>query len=143
MNESSEPRNIVLCLDGTSNQFSEHNTNVVKLYSLLDRSSPSQLTYYQPGIGTSVPPTMWGHIRRFVYQTMDLATAWLLPVHVMDAYRFLMRYYKDGDRIFIFGFSRGAYTARALAAMIHSVGLLSAGNEELVPYAWSLFQVGL
>lgn len=51
---------------------------------------------------------------------------------VCDAYRWLMDYYQDGDKVFIFGFSRGAYTARALAGMIQKVGLLPAGNHNQI-----------
>ncbi|KAL4922483.1 hypothetical protein BDW62DRAFT_172616 [Aspergillus aurantiobrunneus] len=50
-----------------------------------------------------------------------------------------MRYYSTGDHIYIFGFSRGAYTARFLAEMIHNIGILSRGNEEMVPFAWDTF----
>lgn len=46
---------------------------------------------------------------------------------------------KEGDKICIFGFSRGAYTARALAGMIHKVGLLPAGNELQVPAAYKMY----
>jgi len=53
--------------------------------------------------------------------------------------RFLMRYYQDGDDIYFFGFSRGAYIARFLAEMLDHVGLLSAGNEELVRFVWKTF----
>ncbi|WP_163454633.1 T6SS phospholipase effector Tle1-like catalytic domain-containing protein, partial [Escherichia coli] len=70
---------------------------------------------------------------------IDLATAWFLSQHVCDAYRYLMRYYQEGDQIYIFGFSRGAYTARVVAAMVHKVGLLTQGNEELIPFAWDMF----
>ncbi|HEX2364774.1 MAG TPA: DUF2235 domain-containing protein [Bradyrhizobium sp.] len=134
------PRNIVLCLDGTSNQFAANNTNVVKLYAMLDRShAADQLSYYQPGIGTITPAAFWGRVRRWIVKQIDLATALFLSNHVDDAYRFLMRYYQEGDRIFIFGFSRGAYTARAVAAMVHKVGLLTQGNEELIPFAWDMF----
>jgi uncharacterized protein (DUF2235 family) len=42
--------------------------------------------------------------------------------------------YEDGDHIFLFGFSRGAYAARALASVLHVYGLLCAGNHELIPY---------
>ena len=52
--------------------------------------------------------------------------------HVIAGYKFLMRYYKPGDLVFIFGFSRGAFTARYLARMVTYVGLLSKGNEEMV-----------
>jgi uncharacterized protein (DUF2235 family) len=133
-------RNIVLCLDGTSNQYAAVNTNVVKLYAMLDRARNDQLSYYQPGIGTFPPPGVWGRFKRWFVTRLDLAIAWLLPEHVTDAYRFLMRYYQEGDSIFIFGFSRGAYTARAVAAMLYKVGLLTQGNEELIPFAWDIFK---
>jgi uncharacterized protein (DUF2235 family) len=58
----------------------------------------------------------------------------------MSGYRFLMRYYNVGDDIFLFGFSRGAYTARFLAEMLDHVGLLSAGNEEMAIFAWKAFE---
>lgn len=51
-----------------------------------------------------------------------------------------MRHYRPGDRIYIFGFSRGAFTARFLSRMISHVGLLSVGNEELVPFAFQVYQ---
>ena len=51
-----------------------------------------------------------------------------------------MRYYNSGDDIYLFGFSRGAYTARFLAEMLDHVGLLSAGNEEMSYFAWKTFQ---
>lgn len=133
-------RNIVLCFDGTNNQYAATNTNVVKIYGMLDRSGNDQFTYYQPGIGTFAPPGVWGSIKRWFITRFDLAVAWLLEDHVSDGYRFLMRYYQEGDKIFIFGFSRGAYTARALAAMLYKVGLLTAGNEELLPFAWNMFK---
>jgi uncharacterized protein (DUF2235 family) len=60
--------------------------------------------------------------------------------HVMGGYKFLMRYYSVGDDIYLFGFSRGAYTARFLAEMLDHVGLLSAGNEEMARFAWKAFQ---
>lgn len=133
-------RNIVLCFDGTNNRFDATNTNVVKMYSMVDRTHPDQLAYYQPGIGTMPPPGMWGKLKRWFVTRLDLAVAWLLPEHVCDGYRFLMRYYQEGDRIFIFGFSRGAYSARVLAAMLYKVGLLTQGNEELIPFAWTMFK---
>jgi len=138
--DSKMPRTVVLCLDGTSNKYGENKTNVVKLYEMLDRTTVEQLTYYQPGIGTMPPPGVWDKLGRWCTTRLDLAIAWLLENHVSDAYRFLMRYCRPGDSIFIFGFSRGAYTARALAAMIHKVGLLTQGNEELIPFAWDTFK---
>src|SRR5262245_47908342 len=105
---------------------------------MLDRGRDDQLTYYQPGIGTIAPPGIWGRAKRWFIERLDLAIAWLLEEHVTSAYRFVMRYYQEGDRIFIVGFSRGAYTARAVAGMIYKVGLLTQGNEELLPFAWAM-----
>ncbi len=133
-------RNLVLCFDGTNNQYAATNTNVVKLYAMLSRVGIDQIAYYQPGIGTFAPPGVWGKFKRWFITRLDLAVAWMLEDHVSDGYRFLMRYYQDGDRIFIFGFSRGAYTARALAAMLYKVGLLTQGNEELLEFAWDMFK---
>jgi uncharacterized protein (DUF2235 family) len=134
------PNNIILCFDGTNNEYAAVNTNVVKIYAMVDRSRDDQFMYYQPGIGTIPPPGMWGKFRSWFVTRLDLAIAWLLENHVSDGYRFLMRYWCPGDQIFIFGFSRGAYTARVLAAMIHRVGLLSKGNEELVRFAWGMYR---
>ncbi|KAF1998033.1 hypothetical protein P154DRAFT_622018 [Amniculicola lignicola CBS 123094] len=115
-----ERKKFILCFDGTGNKFSgtEADSNILKIYRMLDRSDDSQFHYYQPGIavGTS------------------------LPDHVMGGYKFLMRYYLPGDDIYLFGFSRGAYTARFLAEMLDHVGLLSAGNEEMCNFAWKTFQ---
>ena len=58
----------------------------------------------------------------------------------MSGYRFIMRYHEEDDKIFIFGFSRGAFTARFLARMISAIGLLSKGNEEMVPFAYRTYQ---
>lgn len=132
-------RKLVVCLDGTDNQYAATNTNVVKLFAMIDRAKDDQLGYYQTGIGTMAPPGVWDKIQSWWMTRLDLAIAWLLNDHVCDAYRFLMQYYKEGDEIFIFGFSRGAYSARVLAAMLYKVGLLGAGNEELVPFAWKMF----
>jgi len=60
--------------------------------------------------------------------------------HVMDGYRFLMENYHNGDKICLFGFSRGSYTARALAGMLHKVGLLPRDNQEQIPFAFKMYQ---
>ena len=60
--------------------------------------------------------------------------------NISDAYKFLIVNYEPGDKIFLFGFSRGAYTARAVAAVLHSVGLLHPHTECLLPYALNYWQ---
>ena len=81
-----------------------------------------------------------GGIRSAISRTLDSGFATTFDAHVVAGYRFIMRYYKAGDKIYIFGFSRGAFTARFLARMIFTVGLLSEGNEEMVPFAYDLYQ---
>ena len=101
--------------------------------------------FLEAGIGTypadgSVNASWWGKLKRYVSQMIDEGFANTFDSHVIAGYRFLMRYYGAGDRIYIFGFSRGAFTARFLARMIASIGLLSMGNEEMVPFAYKIYQ---
>lgn len=134
-------RVIVLCFDGTSNQFSAQNTNVVKLYGLLDKRCPlDQLVYYQPGVGTYFNPGVVSPALTWIAEMADEAFAWYLNEHVMGGYEFLMQNYRDGDRICIFGFSRGAYTARALAGFLYKIGLLPRDNPEQVSFAYKLYK---
>jgi len=127
-------KNIVLCCDGTSNQFSEDRTNVIKLYTVLQQNA-SQVTYYHPGIGTMEPTGALTSLSRTVFKVIEMAVGWGLEYDIRDAYVFLMRTYEPGDKVYMFGFSRGAYTVRAVAALLHAYGLARLGNETLVPYA--------
>lgn len=81
-----------------------------------------------------------GSIQSSISATLDQGFATTFDAHVIAGYRFVMRYYDSGDKIYMFGFSRGAFTARFLARMINTVGLLSKGNEEMVPFAYQLYQ---
>ncbi|KAF2839962.1 hypothetical protein M501DRAFT_1016047 [Patellaria atrata CBS 101060] len=140
-------RRLVLCFDGTGNTFKgdASDTNVVKIFQMLDRKNAEQFHYYQPGIGTYIEgkvatsQTLLRKIITKISTSIDEAIGTTFADHVTAGYRFLMRYYAEGDSIYIFGFSRGAYTARFLAEMIHSIGLLSRGNEEMVQLAWKTF----
>lgn len=69
----------------------------------------------------------------------DAAIGSSFDEHVLGGYKFLMRYYTPGDDIYMFGFSRGSYTARFLAEMLDFICLLEAGNEELIRFAWKTF----
>lgn len=128
-------KNIVICCDGTANEFAADNTNVVKLYSTLVHDQPRQRTYYHPGIGTMEPPGALTPLRRRLTRVMGLAFGAYLENDIRDAYAFLMQAYEPGDRVFLFGFSRGAYTVRAVASLLHMYGLLRPGNEATIPYA--------
>ncbi len=132
-------RNIVICLDGTGNQFNEHNTNVVKLFRVLVRDTKRQVAFYDPGVGTLGDPVYKTPVAKKIDRVLGLAFGRGLTKNVMEAYSYLMEQYQDGDNIFLFGFSRGAYTARVLAGFIHHCGLLEAGCQNLIPYAMKLY----
>lgn len=121
-------RNIVICCDGTGNEINENISNVLKLYRCLrktEKTSPRQFVYYDPGVGTLARPDPWHKLRQDFNAILGLATGYGLDDNVLAAYDFLVRHYQDGDQIYLFGFSRGAYTVRVLAGLIHKVGLIS------------------
>ena len=89
---------------------------------------------------TTVDKSPIASLRSTISQNLDQGFGTGFDAHVMAGYRFLMRYYESGDKIYMFGFSRGAFTAKFLARMIHTVGLLCKGNEEMVPFAYRLYQ---
>lgn len=133
-------RTLVLCFDGTGDQFDDDNSNIVQLFSCLKKDSQShQLVYYQPGIGTYTKSSFISPLTTKVSKVLDEMLAWNLQAHVQEGYEFLMQNYTAGDKIAIFGFSRGAYTARALAGMIQKVGLLPPYNHAQVPFAWTMY----
>ena len=132
-------KNVVVCLDGTGNQFEEHNSNVVKLFRVITRDT-TQVAYYHPGVGTLADPEFKTPLVKKANKLLGLAFGLGLTRNVEQAYSFLMDHYEEGDRLFLFGFSRGAYTARVLAGFIHSCGLLEAGCQNLIPYAMKLYK---
>ncbi|MET7754684.1 DUF2235 domain-containing protein [Streptomyces sp. NPDC005389] len=134
-------KNIVVCLDGTGNQLKARgNTNVVNLYEMLDLGDPAaQIAYYDPGVGTFSAAGAWTVPARKLSRLLGLAFGAGLKENLAEAYTYLMHHYEPGDRIYLFGFSRGAYTARALAGLLKAVGLLRPGSENLVPYAISVY----
>jgi len=139
--DAPKPRTLVLCFDGTTNQFSAENTNVVRFFSFLRKDNEGeQLCYYNPGVGTYFNPGVVSPLFEWGARYMDYAVAWYLDEHVMDGYKFVMQNYRDGDKICLFGFSRGAYTARALAGFLHKIGVLPRDNQEQIPLAYRLYR---
>lgn len=117
-------KNLIVCCDGTWNSEDDRDggvpvpTNVVRLFNAVedaDATGNPQLKYYHPGVGTD-----GGWIKRL----WDGGVGAGLNRNVMSAYRWLGAHYAPGDRMFIFGFSRGAFTARSLGGMISKCGLL-------------------
>lgn len=112
-------KRVVLLLDGTWNDVGD-NTNVWRLCQLIasgDLDGRKQAVYYTAGVGTARGERIRGG-----------ALGFGLNRDVVGAYRWLMGNYDRGDDIFLFGFSRGAFTARSLAGMIVRCGLLRPGS---------------
>jgi uncharacterized protein (DUF2235 family) len=127
-------KNIVICCDGTGNEISENISNVLKLYRCLrktDKTTPFQAVFYDPGVGTLARPDPWRKLKQDFVAILGLATGYGLDDNVLASYRFLVENYEKGDQIYMFGFSRGAYTVRVLAGLIHKVGLISRQQKNL------------
>ncbi|RPI23049.1 MAG: DUF2235 domain-containing protein, partial [Actinobacteria bacterium] len=137
-------KNIVLCLDGTGNQLkAKGNTNVVLLYQMLDLSDPeAQVAFYDPGVGTFAATGAWTRLSQKLSKLLGLAFGLGIKDNIAEAYRYLMGHYRPGDRVFVFGFSRGAFTARALCGMSYRAGMMQPGAENLVPYLVSRYTKG-
>ncbi|WP_196260000.1 DUF2235 domain-containing protein [Pelagibacterium limicola] len=118
----------VFC-DGTWNRMSaEYPSNVVlAAQSVLprDETGIEQLTFYDEGVGTS--PAL-GRMEAWLAGAFGLG----LLAKIAAAYRFLIFNYEPGDEIYIFGFSRGAYTARSLAGMIRKCGIVPRANGRAI-----------
>ncbi|HST47529.1 DUF2235 domain-containing protein [Jatrophihabitans sp.] len=134
-------KNVVVCLDGTGNQLkAKGNTNVVKLFQMLDLSDPGrQVAYYDPGVGTFSAGGAWTPWTQRASRLTGLAFGTGLKTNLGEAYTYLLHNFEAGDRLFLFGFSRGAYTARALAGLLNQIGLLRPGTENLIPYAIGVY----
>jgi len=109
------PKRIVIFADGTGNAFTTQESNVWRLYEALDKAHPDQIAYYIKGVGTS-------SIK--VLSALDGATGLGVPSNVRELYRFLCRNWEPDDKIFMFGFSRGAFTIRTLIGLIDDQGLV-------------------
>ncbi len=140
------PKTIVILLDGTSNAITDKRTNILRLYGCL-RKTEAQIVYYDPGVGTIGMQGAWSRRVQEASELWGMATGMGVDDSVKRAYRFLAETYSDGkaegagrDRICIFGFSRGAYTARMLAGFIHALGLLDRRNLNLLDHAWRAYK---
>jgi hypothetical protein len=111
----SATKRLALFLDGTWNTVTD-NTNVYRMKSLC-MSGADQVVYYSAGVGTQYGEKFTGGI--FGYG---------LDAEVIQAYEWIVENYVPDDRIFLFGFSRGAFTARSLAGFISKCGLLKPGS---------------
>ncbi|MFC5525056.1 DUF2235 domain-containing protein [Rhodanobacter ginsengisoli] len=120
-------RRLVLLFDGTWNK-PESNTNVERLRRWIaprDPAGTGQLVNYIPGVGVS----------RGLAHLLGGAFGYGLSGNVLDGYRWLCETWQPGDELYLFGFSRGAYTARSLGGLIRKCGLLRRHADGSVPGA--------
>lgn len=129
-------RQIVVCCDGTWNVPDEARagvaapTNVAKLaLALSRRRADGQSLFYEPGVGTETDDRVSGG-----------AFGYGLSRNIRNCYHYLALNYEDGDELYLFGFSRGAYTARSLAGLIRNCGLLEQENADKVDDAFAMYR---
>jgi len=132
-------KNIVICSDGTNNKLAGDLTNVARLSQVVINDD-RQATFYDPGVGTMASPKEKTWLGKRWSLLSGLAFGTGLDENVFDAYRFLIRSYVPGDRVFLFGFSRGAFTIRVLAGLVRGVGLLDQDKESRIPDVWKQYR---
>jgi len=92
-------KNIVLCLDGTGNQFKEENSNVVTLFRVLQRDPHVQVAYYDPGVGTLAAPDYKTPVAKKLTKAFGLAFGWGLTRKLAAAYSYLMEQYEPNETL--------------------------------------------
>ena len=123
------PKRLALFLDGTWNTGYD-DTNVWRMKALCTADA-DQLCYYSAGVGTAFGVKLIGGM-----------FGWGLDDEVIRAYEWIVERYKPDDRLFIFGFSRGAYTARSLAGFISKCGLLKPGSPISLKQLYARYRKG-
>lgn len=135
-----EKKRIISCSDGTWNKPGktdkgiEVKTNVAKMYECICSSGKDgikQLKIYDEGVGTGYTPKD---------RLLGGATGAGIDKNIKDVYEFFVLNYKPGDEIYLFGFSRGAYTARSIAGFIRNCGILKPEYIHLVDKAYALYR---
>ena len=128
-------KRIVLCCDGTWNTPTQGiPTNVTKTARAVLPAAPdgtAQVVFYDAGVGTE---------GRLLSRFSGGVFGEALTKNVADAYRFLVHNYEDGDEIYLFGFSRGAYTARSTVGLLCNVGLLRKMHADRFPEAMAMYR---
>lgn len=152
-------KNIVICSDGTG-QDGLKLTNVSRLFTILDLSdAENQIACYDPGVGTiphpEVPTAVSRHdpgvvsvpaldsptdVSRHLRRWAGLAVGYGLFQNVKEIYEVLIDHYAEGDHIFLFGFSRGAFTVRVLAGLLFRCGLLLPEHRDRYSQAFKLYK---
>lgn len=136
----SRKRLAVFC-DGTWNDLRMKSlTNVARLAKCVEPygwDGRRQIVFYDSGVGVA---TGVSHLADRIVSVLGGAIGAGLDDKIESAYRFLVLNYEPGDEIFVFGFSRGAYTARSLCGLIRKCGILRRGCLDRIPEAMALYR---
>jgi uncharacterized protein (DUF2235 family) len=137
--EAKSGRKLVVCFDGTGNEIEQNESNILRLYKCLAHSD-DQLIYYVPGVGTTdrarIAKGRFDDLRTL----RGLVFGKGLEDNVLAAFDFLCRTFRDGDVLFFFGYSRGAYTARVLAGFINQFGLVAPHELHLIKPVFRIYR---
>lgn len=131
-------RPLIICCDGTNNNLTgrRNDTHVAQLCELLAPDSQKQLLYYDPGVGNAgeLPEANpWDHLKQKMVRLSGLAYGSGIYENIATAYRFLMHHWQPGDEIFLYGFSRGAFTARSVGGLVTQFGILRPEMDVMLP----------
>jgi uncharacterized protein (DUF2235 family) len=135
---SEEPgrRTVIALCDGTANHLGGDLSNVARMFRCLVKDE-RQRVYYNSGVGTVGADSWWSDRARRAKALFEQASGYAIDRDIIAIYRWLCITATPDDRICLFGFSRGAYTVRVVAALIHTVGLLPPDQADLAGYALS------
>lgn len=123
-------KNIVVFSDGTGQEGGKGtNTNVYRLFNMIEDRTPDQVAFYDRGLGTG-----W---RKFSGMAFGLG----ISKNIKECYHFVFENYQSGDEVFLFGFSRGAYTVRSLSGFLNLVGVLPKSRAELIDRAYRIYKI--
>lgn len=143
-------KRIAVFCDGTWNEpKAQAPTNVVKLYNAAKAAEATlgpqkQRAFYFSGVGTSDAQDqaypVYHPLREFLYRFGGGAFGWGLDAKILEAYSTVIEHYRPGDELYIFGFSRGAYTARSLAGLIRNCGLPDGATQSSLFEAMDVYR---
>ena len=109
-------KNIVVCCDGTANEFKRDRTNVVKLFRALVKDSAIQACYYHPGVGTMAAPGFVTKTGALIAEVAGLAFGYGLTNDICDTYIFICRNFEARDKVSVAGIPLLDQAAMAVGA---------------------------
>lgn len=123
-------KNIIVFSDGTGQEGGKGaNTNIYKLFNIIEDRTPRQISFYDAGLGTG-----WRKISGSAFGVG-------ISKNILDCYTFIFENYEAGDQVYLFGFSRGAATVRSLSSFIHYFGIIPKSRPELIKQAYKIYKI--